>query len=370
MGVPGLRRFFAGAALVFVFVFFCAFVWAQDADGSPQKVTSLKEKSTLGITTLQSWFEPKTGLYRTTGWWNSANAITTLADYTRVTDDRQFASVFPITFSAAQRTSPGFLNNYYDDEGWWALAWVDVYDITHEQQYLKMAESIFADMTTSWDETCAGGIWWSKERTYKNAIANELFLSVAAHLAARNNDGKTKERYLNWAKREWKWFANTGMVNAGHQINDGLDAKCANNQKTTWSYNQGVVLGGLSELYGETHDGTMLDQANAIAAATLVNPALIDKQGILRESCEPECGADGTQFKGIFVRNLAALHRIAPSASYRDFILRNSDSVWKGMKPPKYEIGTSWNPPYGVVNASTQSSGVDALLAAAAVGAR
>ena len=308
-------------------------------------------------------------MYRTTGWWNSANAITTVADYTRVTDDRKFAGVFPIAFSAAQKTSPGFLNNYYDDEGWWALAWVDVYDITHERRYLEMAGSIFADMTTGWDETCSGGIWWSKDRKYKNAIANELFLSLAAHLAARSSDKKKRARYLDWAAREWKWFANTGMINADHQINDGLDAKCANNQKTTWRYNQGLVLGGLAELYVQTHDEKMLDEANAIAAATLTSPALIDKQGVLHEPCEPDCGADGTQFKGIFMRNLAALYRIAPSASYKDFLVKNADAVWKQMQAPKYEIGRSWSSPYGEANASTQSSGLDALVAAAAVAA-
>jgi predicted alpha-1,6-mannanase (GH76 family) len=230
-----------------------------------------------------------------------------------------------------------------------------------------MAKSVFADMARGWDETCSGGVWWSKERKYKNAIANELFLSVAAHLAARASDEKEKVRYLDWAQREWKWFAKTGMINANHQVNDGLDAKCANNHKTTWTYNQGVVLGGLVEFYGQTHDAKLLDEANAIAAATLVSPTLIDKSGILHEPCEPDCGADGTQFKGIFMRNLAVFYSVAPNSSYRDFILKNADNVWSLMKPPKYEIGTSWGGPHGSVNASTQSSGVDALVAAAAM---
>jgi len=364
-----INRTFASALFLLSLLFVCNCVGAQIPDQSQKATPSLQQRAALGITTLQSWFDPATGLYRTTGWWNSANAITTVADYTRVTDDRKFAGVFPIAFSAAQKTSPGFLNNYYDDEGWWALAWIDVYDITHERRYLDMAVSIFADMTTGWDETCSGGIWWSKDRKYKNAIANELFLSLAAHLAARSSDKKKRARYLDWAAREWKWFANTGMINADHQINDGLDAKCANNQKTTWRYNQGLVLGGLAELYVQTHDEKMLDEANAIAAATLTSPALIDKQGVLHEPCEPDCGADGTQFKGILMRNLAALYRIAPSADYRDFVVKNADAVWKQMQAPKYEIGTSWTSPYGEANASTQSSGLDALVAAAAVAA-
>lgn len=324
----------------------------------------------LGVAKLQSWFDRKTGLYDTTGWWNSANAITTLADYTRVTNDQQYMSVFPTVLSAAQRTSPGFLNNYYDDEGWWALAWIDVYDITHDERYLKMAATIFADMTTGWDETCSGGIWWSKDRNYKNAIANELFLSVAAHLAARSSDEKSKNGYTDWAEREWKWFAHTGMINAEHQINDGLDAACVNNHKTTWTYNQGVILGALAELHDQIQDEKLLDEANAIARATLANPALIGTSGILHEPCEPSCGADGTQFKGIFVRNLARLYSDSPTEDYKRFAIANAESIWTGMKPPEYGIGLIWSPPYSEANASTQSSGADALVAAAAIGSR
>jgi predicted alpha-1,6-mannanase (GH76 family) len=370
VGVRERRTVFVSALLCLCTFFSGESISAWQTESLQNNHLSLQEKAALGIRTLQSWFEPKTGLYRTTGWWNSANAITTLADYTRLTNDRRFVRVFSTAFSAAQKTSPGFLNNFYDDEGWWALAWIDAYDITHEQRYLKMADTIFGDMETGWDDTCFGGIWWSKDRKYKNAIANELFLSVAAHLAARSRDEKKKAKYLDWAQREWKWFEHTGMINADHQINDGLDAECANNQKTTWSYNQGVVLGGLAELYGQTHDAKMLEEANAIAEGTLSNPDLVDKQGILHEPCEPDCGADGTQFKGIFVRNLAWLDEISEVKSYKDFVLRNADSVWEGMKPPKREIGTRWSPPYGKADASTQSSGVDALVAAVTVSVR
>ena len=107
-----------------------------------------------------------------------------------MTRTHAYDATFANTFDKAQHASAGFLNDYYDDEGWWALAWIDVYDLTHEERYLGMAVAIFKDMAQGWDGTCGGGIWWSKERKYKNAIANELFLSVAAHLARRAKDGK------------------------------------------------------------------------------------------------------------------------------------------------------------------------------------
>jgi predicted alpha-1,6-mannanase (GH76 family) len=358
------RWIFSGSLCgIFLAASFCP-AWTQGA-AFANGAASYRQRAALGIRLLQAWYDPTTGLYRTTGWWNSANAITTLADYAQVTGDKQYAAVFPNTLAAAQRTSAGFLNNYYDDEGWWALAWIAVYDVTRDPRYLDMAASIFEDMTKGWDQTCSGGIWWSKERKYKNAIANELFLSVAAHLLTRQKNRKQQDYYLDWANREWQWFSHSGMINSDHLINDGLDAHCANNRQTTWSYNQGVILGGLSELYARTHSSSLLSQADSIAAATLASPVLTDAHGILHDSCEPNCGADGTQFKGIFIRNLAALDRVSSSSRHKAFLLANADRIWAGMKPPDYGIGVVWTVPYETINASTQSSGADALVAAA-----
>lgn len=50
-----------------------------------------------------------------------------------------------------------FIGEYYDDEGWWAIAWLKAYDLTRNTKYLQVSEAIFADMTTGWDSTCNGG---------------------------------------------------------------------------------------------------------------------------------------------------------------------------------------------------------------------
>lgn len=347
-----------------------AFGAAQPDAASAAKTNQL-DRATRGIETLQAWYDPATGLYKTTGWWNSGNAITVLADYARVSKSAKYNQVFSNTLVAAQKTSPNFLNNFYDDEGWWALAWIDAYDLTGEKQYLAMAKVIFSDMAGGWDETCGGGIWWSKDRGYKNAIANELFLSVAAHLA--NRDAANSAFYLNWANKEWHWFAQTGMINSKKLINDGLGStdghttanSCANNGQTTWSYNQGVILGGLAELSKRNADPAMPLAAADIAKAAVA--LLADAKGILHDPCEPNCGADGEQFKGIFVRNLIKLNDVHPQATYETFIKANADSVWMQSQGAHAQFGQVWSGPFGKANAATQSSAIDALVAAAAL---
>lgn len=312
---------------------------------------------------LGNWYNPATGLYRTTNWWNAANALQAeLVSSQLLGND---VGVRHAATSYAANIRGGFLNEYYDDEGWWALTWVQGYDLTGDERYLRVAKSLFVDMVDGWDDTCGGGVWWSKARGYKNAIPNELFLSLAAKLALRSI-GDEAAGFRDWALRSWRWFLASGMLNSSSLINDGLGADCRNNGGITWTYNQGVILGGLADLARLTGDSSHLDTAGRIAHAAL--DTLTDSAGVLHEPCEPNCGADGPQFKGIFVRNLADLHEAAPSDRYTDFVRYNADSLWHTDRSSANELGLVWSGPFDSADASRQSSALDCLNAALRMG--
>jgi predicted alpha-1,6-mannanase (GH76 family) len=314
---------------------------------------------------LQAMYDTSTGLYPSTGWWNSANALTVTIDYSIATGSTLYVGDLANTFSL--NSSSNFLDGFYDDEGWWALAWIRAYDLTQGAQYLAMAKTIFTDMTGGWDATtCNGGIWWDKTKTYKNAIANELFLEVAIRLHERtpgDGTGDAAGSYLDWATREWSWFEASGLINAENLVNDGLTSACANNGETTWTYNQGVIIGGLVDLAGVTGDASLLARADAIATATMTT--LVDPYGVLRESCEPtSCGADGPQFKGVFMRHLAELWAKTNDPVVRAFIANNADWVWNADSNENSQLGLVWSGPVDGDDAARQSSGLDALIAA------
>ena len=339
----------------------CASAQVPAAANTPPPA-QIQKQTLAGIDKLQSSYTQSTGLYQSTGWWNSANALTMLADYSLVAHSVSYNTVFSNSFQQAQKTSSGFLNNYYDDEGWWALAWIAAYDLTHMHQYLDMASSIFTDMSGGWDTTCSGGIWWSKDKTYKNAIANELFLSVAAHLANRVAPS-ARSSYLAWANKEWAWFQQSGMINSQNLINDGLDlSTCKNNGQNTWTYNQGVILGGLVELNRAQRSPQLLATAQTIANAAITH--LSDANGVLHDTCEPNCGADGVQFKGIFLRNLMALSFAVPSPQYGTFAVANAESIWNHSRDTSNAFGQVWSGPFDAENAGSQSSALDAFVAA------
>ncbi len=306
---------------------------------------------------LQSWFNVKTGLWSSTGWWNSANCLNGVVDYLKAS---KFSNATLMsTIDTVYKAHPSYLNNYYDDEGWWALAWLNSFELTNNQAFLQLAQHIFDDMAGGWDNVCSGGIWWSKDRTYKNAIANELFLAVASRLYSHTGNAT----HLAWAQREWNWFAGSGMINSQHTINDGLnispDGSCVNNGQTTWSYNQGVVLSGLIDLSNAVNDPALIATAQSIANAAIL---ALSKNGILTESCEPNCGSDGPQFKGIFMRNLFALNRVVGSSNYTTYLAVNANSIWRSARnPTSNALGLMWLGPFDSADAARQSSAQDCL---------
>jgi predicted alpha-1,6-mannanase (GH76 family) len=316
-----------------------------------------------GIGVLQRWYSPRTGLWKTTGWWNAANALTAVIGYSQVTGDRSYLGVVETTFSRAPRRNARFINKFFDDNLWWALAWVAARDLTGDGRYLDAARAVFAHSLTGWDDTCGGGLWWNQDRRYKNAITNELFLTLAARLAQRVPGNRD---YRDWALRAWDWLHASGMIGPSGLVNDGLNAACANNGGLTWTYNQGVILGGLAVLHELTGDQGYLRQGEVIADAALRD--LTDARGILAEPCEPSgCDGDQTQFKGIFARNLHEFSRHSGKRAYPAFIVANADSVLASAASPAGQFGLRWAGPFDKADASRQASALEVLIAAATV---
>ena len=317
-----------------------------------------------GIGALQRWYDPSSGLWRGTGWWNCANALTAVIRYTKLTGDGSHAGVIGTTFTAAQRKHAGFVNHYYDDNGWWALAWVAAFDLTRDNRYLEVARAIFARNTAGWDDACGGGLRWNTTSGYKNAITNELFLTLAALLHQRTPG--EQGGYLTWAQREWEWFSAHGLIGPGGLVNDGLTAACQNNGGTTWTYNQGVILGGLAAMFEITGDRGYLTQGETIAGAALSELATagdLATAGILAEPCESAargCNEDQAQFKGIFVRYLYDFWRQSRQPAYRAFILANASSVWDHGQNAASQFGLRWAGPFDQATAARQGSALDA----------
>lgn len=322
-----------------------------------------------------AWYNETDGRWNsTTAWWLTGNALQSVCDYMYKTGDTQYLSEAEGTIE--EQSGPlawwpegggDFRADSTDDTGWWALALVRLFDITGDKDYLDTAELDEDYIYSYWNaSTCGGGIIWNiPSLSYKNAISNELYIKLAASLHNRN-PGDTQ--YLQRALRVWNWFEASGIIDSANLINDGLaegsNGTCKNNGDTTWTYNQGVVLGGLSELYLATGDEDYLNKAKTIADA-VVSSAALSPNGILTEPCETTGGCDSNQetFKGIFARNLAELNALLAGRPYDSYLANNAQSAWENDRNSSDFYGLSWAGPYTDSTVGTQSSLISLLVA-------
>lgn len=211
------------------------------------------------------------------GVWQTANLFESLANYSQYFADPSVGWIGEHSDNGAilkSLTDPTVakFNWYNDDAGWWALAWIRQAKALpktdpRRQQYLNNAQSVFARLTKSWGKTRCGGVTWTsrngvgRPNRYVNSITNELFLHIATSLA--NVNGQTiapnvsshnlpaPNDYAGWAwqSAQW-WLAGQGSVllkPATNGVRDGLDpGKSCAVVGSEYSYNQGVILGGLA----------------------------------------------------------------------------------------------------------------------------
>jgi|JI61114C2RNA_FD_contig_51_3236950_length_1012_multi_4_in_0_out_0_1 predicted alpha-1,6-mannanase (GH76 family) len=170
------------------------------------------------------------------------------------------------------------------------------------------------------------------------------------------------------------------MINADWLVNDGLNStnpqSCTNNKDTTWTYNQGVILGGLADLAVIQKNSAMIAIGEKIIDATIQHliqntskgAVLLDKCEVDAQGKQKDCGADGSQFKGIFMRYLSYFceSNKASAAKYKAFaasqaaiiLSQNSHSTSDSL-----QFGLHFAGPFDKADCSRQSSALDAILA-------
>lgn len=325
-------------------------VWAKVRPQSPVRAAMAE---------LLKSYDPATGLIGNS-WWQSAVALSTVETYAQTTGDTSFDSVISKAFADNSRGK--FENGADDDTAWWGLAWLQAYDLTHIRSYLVMAETDADYIHQDWDDTCGGGVWWLRSpKSYKNAIANELFLELTAWL---HNTIRGDTKYLDWAEAEWSWFDHSGLINKDDLVNDGLTNNCRNNGQNPWTYNQGVILAGLAQLYKATGNRLLLARAEGVADAAIRH---LTVHGVLSEQCRAaDCSLDSDteSFKGIFVQDLKVLDETAKTTRFNAFIRRQARSISLHDTGSHHQLGMSWaGPASGDPTPFTQASALDALVA-------
>ena len=91
------------------------------------------------------------------------------------------ASLRPHPGFAPYRGDRGQVQTWFDDNGWWGLAFLDAYQATGVSSYLREAERAFEFIARAGWNQRGGGLWWNTSHPY---IAGEL-LAAGSLLGAR-----------------------------------------------------------------------------------------------------------------------------------------------------------------------------------------
>lgn len=225
------------------------------------------------------------------------------------------------------RNRARWVNDFYDDMAWLALASGRLGALHAEigrrsrQRRLRSADRHLTDqLRSAHTEDLGGGLFWSRDRDFKNSPATG---PAALHLARLGDTGEAR-LLVDWLYARL-WSADSGLVQDGIRLRSGVEVLVPD----VWSYNQGTVLGALVTL----GDEQSLDRAAALVAA--VDSHLTNDQDGARV-LRTHGGGDGGLFTGILVRYLAlaAAARSGLPDDARDvarrLVLDTADALWRG----------------------------------------
>lgn len=324
--------------------------WNKIADSAQLSMNyfwSASDKVYLSSNTSSGW-----GNY-----WPNAHALDILVDaYIRNPSGSIKMRMDDLITGVKAKNGNTWLNYYYDDMEWMALACLRAFQATNDIAYRDITNILWIDIKNGWSNDLGGGIWWRKDNPSKNAPSN----LPAAILAARLYKAFNNADDLDWAKKIYAWQKTTLYEAASGWVYDNIDKLGNKNLSWKFTYNQGTFVGAALELYKITGDGNY--KTDAIKACDYaVSSGQLTSNSVLKD----EGGGDGGLFKGVFIRYFAKLIIDGDLASdkkkgYIDFMVKNGQSLWsKATNKSLILFNTAWDKmPGNSTDLTTQLSGV------------
>jgi predicted alpha-1,6-mannanase (GH76 family) len=215
------------------------------------------------------------------------------------------------------RNNGSWVNDYYDDMAWLALALERAGRLTDVHKPGAL-DKLCHQFVNAWVPEDGGGIPWRKQDQFFNAPAN----GPAGIFLARYGDR------LRRAQQMADWIDENLLDQENGLIFDGV--KAGSLVRAEYTYCQGVVLGLEVELAARTEDAHHAQRVHRLTAALHEN---MTHDGVIVGAG----GGDGGLFAGITARYLALVATMLPEntpdatatrATARDVVLKSAQSAW------------------------------------------
>jgi predicted alpha-1,6-mannanase (GH76 family) len=272
-------------------------------------------------------------------YWPQAHGLDVLVDAYLRTNDVKYKTYFDQWYTGVQAGNGGsFINYFYDDMEWNALALLRTYSATKDDKFKAASLNVWTDIQTGWNNNGGGGISWNKGSLMsKNACSNGPACILAARLFQQFGDTVNKA----WALKIYDWEKSTLFDPSSGAVNDNLNVATGVISNYVATYNTGTFIGSAVELYNITKDKSYLNDAVKAANYTineLTNNRILNTEGT----------GDLALFKGIFIRYFTVLIQNPglDSATKDRFVLflkYNANELWyNGMNKHYVTCTSDW----------------------------
>jgi hypothetical protein len=236
-----------------------------------------------------------------------AEARPTAANLARVAS---FANGADRYWNAELRPVPGYayypgmsgprLRTYFDDNGWWAIAFTDAFRATGNRRYLAdAARALRLIVSSGWNPN-GGGTWWDTGRGHTTSEP----LAAAAYTAIVLYETTHRRPYLDESERLVAW-ANTHL----RDKRTGLFGRNTSDA-TAMDYVQGMMIGAMLELCRATGARHYCTEAERVGTASL--------------KAFPSPLHWSSTADALYLRFLLALHRFDGRSRWRTVVLQNA----------------------------------------------
>jgi predicted alpha-1,6-mannanase (GH76 family) len=285
-------------------------VWGNRAASAEAAVTARHLKKLWALPGTQlgvvAWPPTKRDKrFLTWHYWWQAHLLDCLVDaQVRDPQPARVASIARQLRAHRLRNNGSWVNSYYDDMAWLALA-IERAGRLAGVEKPGACKKLADQFVKAWVPEDGGGIPWRKQDQFFNAPAN----GPAGIFLARYDDR------LRRAQQMADWIDDTLIDPETHLVFDGI--KAGSLVRAQYTYCQGVVVGLETELAARTSDERHAKRVHRLVAAISTEMA---PDGVLTGTG----GGDGGLFGGVTARYLALVATDLPGDSPEDVAARDT----------------------------------------------
>ncbi len=206
---------------------------------------------------------------------------------------------------------------WFDDNGWWGIAFYDAYRATGDSRYLSSAKRALMYMDRAgWDQR-HGGIWWDTRHSFHagESLATGVLLAASLYHETHSRTYLAMvNKYLRWANRNVK-----GM--------DGLYDR-HDTDDTPMPYVQGPISNAFILLCDATKNRSWCTKAETLAdVAARRFPTL----------------TMGPQYDAMYIRALLELYRYDHNRRWYDIAAREVQRAMKNARDSDGIYSRNWD---------------------------